>query len=582
VSGVFVSYRKDDAGAWASLLSDGLAAAYGSDHIFLDRDTLGPGRWSAQIEAALADCSVVLVVIGGDWLTVADSTGEPRLSKPDDVHRREIETALAGSATIIPVLVDGASMPRKPDLPASISRLADFQARTLSGDRRHRTADLQRLMADIESADPILTARRLQHLGSQVPILGLFRAALRLLLMTLVGSVALAVTLQVALGWTFRTEDVFVLVLMVFAALIAGSWVHARVRHRRGAGSASRSSGRTGSVALLTLLLPHGAEGAITVVCAAERAVVARTEPVQVRAWATDADGGRLKTKPTFTWRVLQGSISGTERATWRLTGAAPANPGVAAEASFEAKATVTVDAAPQGTGTCDVTVLVVASSQQPGETPVQRSARLAARLFLLPNMIEPADYGLRSYLIFTTPPRDDTARERDLKVIEAYLQVLVPAEDFLSQNVRASRLSVTMLPVVRSAGALETLTGAAGPRPLAVEILSNYDYANARRLLADVGVGEVGGGPYLVARETRSPAATQGKLLVDMSGVSSSLIWDWMTWFCWLTSQERSWSETAVRRLGLNIRNIIAVTAETTPVVLTSMSQSVYLLKSR
>lgn len=206
MSGIFVAYRKSDAGAWASLLSDQLVAAYGDDRVFLDRDRLETGGWQQQIETALARCSVVLIVIGPRWLTAVDENGEICLRKPVDVHRREIEIALAGRATVIPLLVGGAAMPRKQDLPSSIAALADWQARPLSETRRHRTTDLRTLMSDIQNADASLvpSAADLTVHGRWLTVFG---SVLRLVLMTVIASIALVVTAQVALGWTFRAED---------------------------------------------------------------------------------------------------------------------------------------------------------------------------------------------------------------------------------------------------------------------------------------------------------------------------------------------------------------------------------------
>lgn len=328
------------------------------------------------------------------------------------------------------------------------------------------------------------------------------------------------------------------------------------------------------------LLIAAEARAGIAVACAPERAFAAIGESVAVRAWVTDDDGERLQTQPTFRWRAQQGTIAGRERATWTLKDRVfGSRPGAT---TFTATASVGVEAPKYGSGTCEVTVLVALVAPATGKDDPLRSARLTARLFLLPNMTEPLDYGLRSYLIFSARPRDQTEETRYVAAVEAYLQVLVPVEDFLVQSVRASRLNVTMVPVIETVSGLPALDGISAIRDVSREVVRKYDYARARLLLEELGVGEIGGGPYLISRETLSGAASQGKLVVDMSGVSSSLIRDWMTWFCWLAGQERSWSEIAVRRLGLNLRNIIAVTGETTPVVLVSLLHPLYVLKPR
>jgi hypothetical protein len=81
-----------------------------------------------------ATCStVVLVALIGDlWLTVTGQDGRRRLDNPDDFVRLEIEAALARGVRVIPILVEGARMPRADELPASLSKLARRQALELS------------------------------------------------------------------------------------------------------------------------------------------------------------------------------------------------------------------------------------------------------------------------------------------------------------------------------------------------------------------------------------------------------------------------------------------------------------------
>ena len=315
----------------------------------------------------------------------------------------------------------------------------------------------------------------------------------------------------------------------------------------------------------------------LQVICASESPVVYAGQSVGLRVWVADRNGQTLPQAPKLTWHVQQGRISEDERTFWSLAGVTLPAPG----ATVLQTATVDVDAA-SGTGRCEVQVL--GANIPPGssetETARQRSERLTARSFLLRGISEPAAYGLQSYLVFANPPRDESERERCLKAIEAYLRVLAPAEDFLVQNVRASRINITMLPVTRTVELPGNLDDRGQTRRLAIDILGVYDYPRAKLLLADLGVDASASGPYLVSRETRSGASSQGRLLVDMTGVAPSQVWDWMTWFCWLSAQERSWSEVAVRKLGLNMRNVIAVTGSSPRVMFASITQWIYVLK--
>jgi hypothetical protein len=72
----------------------------------------------------MAACEVFLVLIGPNWLRAKDANGCPRIDDPDDLTTIEIATALARGIRVIPVLIDGASMPRAEELPDSLKALA--------------------------------------------------------------------------------------------------------------------------------------------------------------------------------------------------------------------------------------------------------------------------------------------------------------------------------------------------------------------------------------------------------------------------------------------------------------------------
>lgn len=147
-----MSYRQADARAWAVALRDELAQVFGSEAVFFDADSLQAGHWSDQIITALDGCKVLLVVIGGGWLTAADAEGRRRLDDPDDVHRREIEHALRRqNVGVLPVLVDGATMPSATRLPASLQGLTAHQALTWSRRADHRALDRAHLCTALQT-----------------------------------------------------------------------------------------------------------------------------------------------------------------------------------------------------------------------------------------------------------------------------------------------------------------------------------------------------------------------------------------------------------------------------------------------
>ncbi|HEX8071631.1 MAG TPA: toll/interleukin-1 receptor domain-containing protein [Pyrinomonadaceae bacterium] len=116
-AGIFISYRRDDTAGHAGRLYDGLSARFGDDLIFMDIDQLEPGEDFVQvIEEAVGSCEILIALIGRSWLTNYDAAGR-RLDNPNDFVRLEIATALARNIRVIPILVQGAQMPRPEDLP---------------------------------------------------------------------------------------------------------------------------------------------------------------------------------------------------------------------------------------------------------------------------------------------------------------------------------------------------------------------------------------------------------------------------------------------------------------------------------
>jgi hypothetical protein len=95
----------------------------------MDVTTIKPGvDFVKTIESELSSCDFLVAMIGQQWLT-------SRLKSPKDLVRREIETALDQGVTVIPVLVQGANMPRSQDLPDELAKLAQTQALELSDTR---------------------------------------------------------------------------------------------------------------------------------------------------------------------------------------------------------------------------------------------------------------------------------------------------------------------------------------------------------------------------------------------------------------------------------------------------------------
>ncbi len=145
MAGIFISYRRSDSAGFAGRLYNDLRELFGSGYIFRDIAMLIPGEsFPKAIERALSTCHVLIVVIGQQWLTCVDAKGHRRLDDQDDFVRMEIEGAFRRRMRVIPVLVQGASMPKPQDLPQSLVPLTQLHAVELTD--FHWKSDIRRLI----------------------------------------------------------------------------------------------------------------------------------------------------------------------------------------------------------------------------------------------------------------------------------------------------------------------------------------------------------------------------------------------------------------------------------------------------
>ncbi|MBL8545321.1 MAG: toll/interleukin-1 receptor domain-containing protein [Hyphomonadaceae bacterium] len=144
---IFLSYRRADTSDVVGRVNDALVGAFGESQIFRDVDSIPMGAdFAAHIGATLRRCRVVLAFIGPDWAEVRDEQGRRRLDDPNDLVRVELETALETSKLlVVPILVNGARMPNREELPISLRDLVARNAGTMRRDPDFR-ADMGRLV----------------------------------------------------------------------------------------------------------------------------------------------------------------------------------------------------------------------------------------------------------------------------------------------------------------------------------------------------------------------------------------------------------------------------------------------------
>ena len=148
---IFISYRREDSRGAAGRIYDRLERYFGHDRIFMDVDTIQPGMdFVDAIEKAVGKSDIFLVIIGSNWATSTDKAGQKRLDNPEDFVRLEVGSALKRNVWLIPVLVDGAMMPRSNELPDDLKSITRRNAIEISHTRFNMDAD--RLIRAIEQA----------------------------------------------------------------------------------------------------------------------------------------------------------------------------------------------------------------------------------------------------------------------------------------------------------------------------------------------------------------------------------------------------------------------------------------------
>lgn len=127
---IFINYRHEDMPFAAMTLYRELRGRFGKENIFFDEGTLRPGmRFPEEIKSHLTDgAGAFIALIGSRWMPTMTAH---RQRGDLDYVTKEIELALQNRWTVIPVLVDDASLPDALQLPPATRALPDCQAARL-------------------------------------------------------------------------------------------------------------------------------------------------------------------------------------------------------------------------------------------------------------------------------------------------------------------------------------------------------------------------------------------------------------------------------------------------------------------
>lgn len=148
---IFISYRREDSRDLAARIHEKLSDRFGRDSIFFDVDSIPAAvDFVTYIRECIEDTGVMVVVIGKKWASAKFDSGPKagmrRIEDPDDYLRIELETAISNKKPFLPVLVDGAAMPTKEDIPPSLRTICTWNGTQVFSGRNfaHTVAGLVR------------------------------------------------------------------------------------------------------------------------------------------------------------------------------------------------------------------------------------------------------------------------------------------------------------------------------------------------------------------------------------------------------------------------------------------------------
>ena len=144
---IAVSYRRVDESRTLDLLVKALIDRFGKENVYSDVESTKLGedwllRWSSSYVSA--DC--ILIVIGPNW-------NPERLRDPGDPVKLELWAARHG-VTMVPVLIDGARMPERKQLPRELWWLPGKQGVVI--DQQQPAESIATLLSQLPRAPNLL------------------------------------------------------------------------------------------------------------------------------------------------------------------------------------------------------------------------------------------------------------------------------------------------------------------------------------------------------------------------------------------------------------------------------------------
>jgi hypothetical protein len=309
-----------------------------------------------------------------------------------------------------------------------------------------------------------------------------------------------------------------------------------------------------------------GATEPLVLFCSLDRPVISVSAVVE----ATVTTGAKNAGDITYQWTASEGGFvvadqplasqaSGNE-VQWKAKGASRG----AHQLSLVARS------ASGQTGSCTLTVVVLATERGAPQSPVQD----LARGFLAGNDLETAGYGLYSYLVVPdgcASSQAGTLRERcAIFLKQALLQIRDDKEMKDADVVPPSHLNITYLLVKRAIPSDITADLDQHLDDQVSWILTNYDYARCHKLLLLLRNPLSKSGPLVIS--TKEPVfstnahpggkrtKTPEQLYQDYSDVPLNIMPIWFERFRSQSFQEKFWEPGALNSFAWGLRKYLAI----------------------
>ena len=158
---ILINYRRVESLTQAQALKKLFDDKFGAERVFLDVSGgfKGGENWLQMLERQVDASAAMVVLIGKTWTSHKDEHGARRLDDPHDWVRFEISRALLRNMPIVPVLIDGATMPKQAQLPNNLMQLTHIQAMPLRKETpvQDAVAIAQRLEVLLENQQQLRT-----------------------------------------------------------------------------------------------------------------------------------------------------------------------------------------------------------------------------------------------------------------------------------------------------------------------------------------------------------------------------------------------------------------------------------------